>query len=172
MFKVNKLLDRLCEALDAELVRQETILTICRKKQDAIRALDIEALEARTAALECVLRETLEAEAERHHALREAVDRLGLPEEDMTLSRLIEAVSEPWKSRLSHFQRRLRETLEATQAVTRAYARDLRQYLHLSACQFAQFGMTSGERKAGLYGPRGQRPGPMAVSSALVDQRG
>jgi hypothetical protein len=169
---MDKLLDRLCDTLDAELVRQETILTICRKKSDAIRALDMEALEARTAALETVLHETFEAESERHGVMREVVARFGLPEEGETLSGLIEVVPEPWKSRLQHFQRQLKETLDATQAVTRAYARECRQYLQLTGRQFARFGFDSDERKAGLYGPQGMRPGVRGVSSALVDQRG
>ncbi|HPX40089.1 MAG TPA: hypothetical protein PLF51_06605, partial [Candidatus Hydrogenedentes bacterium] len=70
---MNTLLDRLCDALDAELLRQETVLAICRRKRDAIRALDVAPLEAHTAALEAVLRETFEAEAERHGLFREAL---------------------------------------------------------------------------------------------------
>ena len=169
---MEKLLDKLCDTLDAELVRQETILAICRKKRDAIRAFDVETLDARTTALEAVVRETLEAEADRHSVMREVVSKLGLPEEGETLSGLIEVVPEPWKGRLQHFQRQLNETLEATQTVTRAYTRELRQYLHLTGRQFARFGFDSDERKAGLYGPHGWRPGMRGISSALVDQRG
>lgn len=169
---MNTLLDRLCDALDAELLRQETVLAICRRKRDAIRALDVAPLEAHTAALEAVLRETFEAEAERHGLFREALAQLALPQDRQTLSQLIDAVSEPWKSRLSHFQRQLKKTLEATQSVTRAYARDLRHYLRLTRGQCARLGLESGERKAGLYGPRGFRPATAAVSSSLVDQRG
>lgn len=166
------LLDRLCEILDAELVRQETILSICRKKRDAIRAVDVEALEARTAALEAVVRESFEAEAERHRTFRLVVQQLGLPEQEETLTSLIEAIPEPWKSRLRHFQHQLKKTLEATQTVTRAYASELRYYLHLCGQHFSQLGLDSQESKAGLYDPKGWRPEPMGVSSTLVNQRG
>ncbi|MFO7976018.1 MAG: flagellar export chaperone FlgN [Candidatus Hydrogenedentota bacterium] len=169
---MDKLLDRLCGILDAELVRQETILSICRKKRDAIRAVDIEALEARTAALEAVLQESIEAEAERHRTLRLVVQQLGLSEEGETLTGLIEAAPEPWKARLLHFQRKLKETLRATQTVTHAYARELRYHLQLCGQHFVRLGLDSQESKAGLYGPKGSRPERMGASSALVNQRG
>lgn len=169
---MNALLDKLCEILDAELVRQETILSICRKKRDAIRAVDVEALEARTAALEAVLRESIEAETERHRTLRLVVQQLGLPEEGETLSSLIRAVPEPWKSRLHHFQHKLRETLQATRLVTRAYASELRYHLHLCGQHVAHLGLDSRESKVGLYDTRGGRPERMGVSSMLVNQRG
>ena len=169
---MNTLLDRLCDVLDEELVRQETVLAICRGKHDAIRSFDVEALEARTAALDSVLRETFEAETERHGILREAIDHLGLPQEDETLTGLIGAVQEPWKSRLQHFQRRLKETLGATQAVTRAYTRELRHCMKLSGRQFVHLGLASEDRKAGIYGPGGDRPRALGASSALVNQKG
>ncbi len=169
---MNTLLDRLCDVLDEELVRQETVLAICRSKHDAIRSFDVEALEARTGALESVLQETFEAETERHGMLRQAIDELGLPQEEETLTDLIGTVQEPWKSRLEHFQRRLKETLETTQAVTRAYTRELRQHMQLSGNQFVRLGLASEDRKAGIYGPGGDRPGALGASSALVDQRG
>ncbi len=169
---MNTLLDRLCDALDDELLRQETLLAICRKKREAIRALDVGPLEAHTAALETVLRETFEAEDTRHRLLHEAVERMGLPPEKHTLSQLIAVLPEPWKSRLDYFQCQLRKTLETTQAVTRAYSRELRHYLRLTQTQFARLGLESKEQKAGLYGPRAWKPEMTSVSSALVDQRG
>ncbi|HQE83314.1 MAG TPA: flagellar export chaperone FlgN [Candidatus Hydrogenedentes bacterium] len=172
MFKVDNLLDRLCDILDAELVRQETILAICRKKRDALRVADIQALEARTAALEAVLRESFEAEAERHHLLHALTLQMGLPQDAVTLTRLVEAVPEPWKSRLKHFQRQLKKTLETTQSVTRGYVRELRHRLQVCGQNFARLGFDSKEGKSGLYDSQGWRPETPGISPALVNQRG
>ena len=101
---MDNLLDRLCDILDAELVRQETILAICRKKRDALRVADIQALEARTAALEAVLRESFEAEAERHHLLHALTLQMGLPQDAVTLTRLVRSSSwNPGRAGLKHF---------------------------------------------------------------------
>ena len=169
---MEKTLDILCDVLDDELERQETVLAVCRKKQAAIRAMDIAALEVRTEALESIVRETINAEHDRHKVLRDVVDALGLPAEKHTLSELINAIDEPWKGRLRLIQQRLRDTIMETRRVTRAYSRDLRRYRKLSTDRMQSLGFPHNDALAGGYNASGNAPLSRGASPAMVNQKG
>ncbi|MBM3290178.1 MAG: hypothetical protein FJY92_08515, partial [Candidatus Hydrogenedentes bacterium] len=59
------LLEKLCSGLDDEIERQETVLAVCRAQIDAIGARDLNAFEARTAALDVLVRDAAHAQAAR-----------------------------------------------------------------------------------------------------------
>jgi len=169
---VEQILNKLCDVLSDELERQETVLAICMKKHEAIKAMDRAALEARTEALENVVKETMNAEMDRHRVLREVVKAVGLPNEKHTLSELINAVENPWKDRLAHMQHCLKSTIEDTQRVTRAYSRDLRRYRQLAARQMVNLGIVPDEVKIGAYTQSGCNVQGKGAISAVMNQRG
>jgi len=111
---MDPLLDTMCDLLDEERERQETVLSICIAQGKAARVHDMEYLEAKTAALNILLQEFVEAEQRRNKIVSALMARYHLPPEKQTLSGLIEVLPEPWKSRIKEFQNAMRATLTKT----------------------------------------------------------
>lgn len=111
-----------CECLDEEVERQNTVKAVCEAQRDAVRARSVEHLQARTDALELLIHEANVAEKARLRALRSLVDYLELPIERQTLSELIRIAPAPFGRRLHELQTELqgllgsiRETIADTQ---------------------------------------------------------
>ncbi|MCH8203677.1 MAG: hypothetical protein IID09_00865 [Candidatus Hydrogenedentes bacterium] len=115
-------LDQLCSHFDAELVRQRAVLDACRVQGEAMRAHDMEALDAASKGLMALMEDALAAEKDRLRLLREVVEPFRLEVERQTLTALIEAVPEPWSSRMQAFQTEIREVLAATRSEVRRHA--------------------------------------------------
>lgn len=111
--------EHLCDILDDERVRQETLLSLLQSQREGAIRQDVPFMQAKTRAIEALIVETAAAEAERHRVLRILVDETGLPVERQTLSALIE-VAPPGTAL------RLREAQDALQRVM-AEAKDLAQ---------------------------------------------
>lgn len=164
-------LERLCALLQEELERQETVLAVVQAQHDALLTHDIEYVEAKTTALKLLIAEAAKAEAARIALFREVVAHYGLPLEQQTLTGLIAAAPEPWRSRLRDFQVRLRKTLSNIRLVVAGNGRILRRSLEvvresletLSGCA-----AVSGSS----YDAAGRQPGLPAAIPAVVDQKG
>ncbi len=115
---MDDLFETLCELFDDELERQENILLLCRKQGRAVRGNDTEALLEGTEALQNLTQEATDAEAELRRLLAQVAGECELPPDRQNLSGLIVVTPEPWKTRMSESQRRLRDVLrEIEQAV-------------------------------------------------------
>ncbi len=124
---MNELFETLCDLLDDEVERQENVLTVCNAQREAVIARDLDAIAARTGALEVLIRDSIQAQTERHKILRPIVEHFGLEPEQQTMTHLIEVTPEPWKTRLADLQTRMRSTVEKTRLAVRANAKVARR---------------------------------------------
>lgn len=164
-------LSRLCSALEDELERQETILSLCRSQEKGLRGGDASYLEARTNGLNVLLREAAEAEPARNALVRACAVELGLPAGDATLSALALAAGPPWADRLADLQRRLRRTLLEAREAVRLNAQLARRSLRrVNACMDL---ITRGDEppQAG-YSPAGMEASNRAEGARMIDHRG
>ena len=124
---VEKLLETLCNLLEGEIERQGNFLAVCNAQREAACARDLDAISARTSALEILIRESIQAQTQRHETLKPLVQHFGLSPEEQTLSHLVSATPEPWKSRLRDIQQRMQLTVEETRRAVRANAKVMRK---------------------------------------------
>ena len=169
---MNHLLDTLCDVLEDELERQQNVLAVSKALRDALLAHDAEVVEARTQALDTLIRDTTTAETDRHDILRKVVDYYELPTQRQTMSDLVRQLPEPWCNRLAHIQRGLQETIRETKRVTTVCTRVVRRSRQLTERCLAVLNRCEVIRPA-AYDALGNEPShaPHAVP-ALIDQRG
>ena len=139
--------------------------------KEAIQQRNMEHLQDKTAALEILIREAKEAEAERMCVLRQVVEHLELPPERQTMTELIGVAPEPWSSRLRDFQQRIRETVNETHALVRGNRRVLRHSLRV-VDQCVNALQHCSEANAGDYTASGDENRPRQGAPALLDQKG
>ena len=168
---MEKVLDELCQVLQDELERQENVLAVCRAQGQAARARDAAHLEAKAAALCSLIRETVNAEQERLRLVRAVVERFGLPEEEQTMSGLIAAAPEPWKSRMRDIQVRIQKVLADVRRVVQENNRVIRRCLGIVNESLVELGQYA-PAGAGNYDARGSEGQPARAGTALLDQRG
>ena len=163
-------MDELCAIFDAEAERQETLLTAMRAQAEAARSRAVALLEERTLAVSLLIEETIAAETRRLESVRSVVTHLGLPAEDLTLSRLIAVVPQPWKRRMAEFQDRIRTTLEETRGVVRENKAFLRRTARAvtNALETATHAVPE---RGGSYTFHGD-DGPRVGRPSLLDQQG
>ena len=142
---MNDALQHLCEVFEDELERQENVLRLCTLQEEAIRQRQPELLAARTQALNAVLYETAYAEQARLAAAYEAVCELQLQAEVQSLSGVIAASPEPWRSRLADVQRRLREVMHTSALIVRKNNRLLRCLMQTTQGTLRALGAGSAE---------------------------
>jgi flagellar biosynthesis/type III secretory pathway chaperone len=165
---VEKPFNRLCEVLDAELERQELVLAVLRAQRDAILTRDLEYLEAKTEALNALVREVHQAQGTRLVVLRDVVTALDLALEQQTMTGLILMAHEPWQSRLRELQKQLRAAALESRSLVRSNAVLLRRSMQvvnkcLDSLQQCE--------AAAEYNSRGGEP-QRARRAALIDQKG
>ena len=168
---IGSLLDALCDYFDDELERQQNVLVVCRALGQAARAQDTEYMEAKTEALQLLLRDAVEAEKKRLELVSEVVDWYQLPREQQTLSGLIAQVPMPWEQRMREFQVLMRATLESTRRLVRENNQVMRRSLSvlnqtLSAMALCQ------PASQGNYNEQGGGTARMKSTPTLIDQRG
>ena len=164
-------LDQLCAHFDAELLRQRAVLDVCRAQGEAMRAHDMEALDAASKGLMALMKDALAAEKDRLRLLREVVGPFRLVAERQTLTALIAAVPEPWYSRMQAFQTEIREVLDATRAEVRRHAGFLRRagrILDRSVSAIIGCAPTEGD----AYDREGKEPARRHRRPALVNTLG
>ncbi|MBI4558490.1 MAG: flagellar export chaperone FlgN [Candidatus Hydrogenedentes bacterium] len=168
---MNNLMETLCNSLEDELERQETILRVCRDQQQALLGHDLEFLAARTAALEALARDAAQGEKQRRSLLDRLATDLGLSRKSLTLSEIIESSAEPWQSRLCHAQVRLQETALTARQTVRSNARVLRRSLRTVQDCLDTF--TGTQKLAGpAYDAQGGGEAPPQNPALVLDHRG
>jgi len=168
---IEKTLATLCESLEAELERQENLLAVCRALSGVVCTHDIVGLEAKTAAIEVLIRDAIRAEPERRRLLKELVELLGLPLERQTLTDLIKTVAEPWASRMSDFQRRIRDVMTQNASVVHQNGSLIRRSLRVIMGALNAIQVTAGNG-AEQYDLCGMTPSSTDRPPALIDQKG
>ncbi len=164
-------LDTLCQLLEDEIERQENLLLVCKSQHEALLAQDLEAVQARTEALEVLIRETAQAHAARSAVVRPILDESGIVEANPCLSDLISVVPAEWKERLRQLQARLKSSIAANRAVVRTNARLLRQSLNITEQLLSSFQVCS-DGLAGNYTEQGSGMTARPTESVLLDHRG
>ena len=163
------LLENLCDLFDDELERQETVLAVTIAQGRAARDRDRERLEAKTATLHLLLQQAVDAEQERIKLVRQIVDHYHISEARQTLSALIEVAPAPWKTRMSEFQRRVRDILQKTRITVQQNDRVMRRSLKIVDralnIVFKKVPAPNGAYDA--HGP--ERP---AAQLGIIDQKG
>jgi hypothetical protein len=168
---VDTLLSTLCDLLDDEVERQENVLAVCNAQRDAVLARDLDALAARTSALELLIRESIHAQAKRHETLRPIVEHFGLEPNRQTMTHLIEVSPEPWKTRLHDIQVRMRLTVDKTRAAVRVNAKVTRQSKRMTDGLIRALRQEH-QRNQGGYTDLGAENAGRIGSPVLMDQRG
>lgn len=168
---IGSLLDALCEYFDDELERQQNVLVVCRALGRAARSQDTEYLEAKTEALQLLLREAVEAEKKRLELVAEVVDWYQLPREQQTLSGLIAQVPMPWEQRMREFQVLMRATLESTRRLVRENNQVMRRSLSVLNQTLSAMALCQPESH-GHYNEQGGDISRMKSTPTLIDQRG
>ena len=166
---MDELLQRLCDDLDAEAERQEMLLAVCRAQLEALGSRDLKAIEARTAAVDILVREAAHAQATRTGVVLAVARKLEAGPEARTLGGLIRIVPEPWAPRLRDRQSRLKSAIDATRRIVRLNARTLRRSLDLN--HRLLMAIAIGPSQDTAYSDCCAAPG-IASTPALIDQRG
>lgn len=164
------LFDNLCDILEAELTRQQHIAEIVRQQRDALVARDVDALQAHTAKLETLVKESVAAQGERHRVLRSIVDAYEIPEDRQTMSALVYIAPHPQADRLSVLQDQLQSTMNACHDTVYENARIVRRSSRIVQDTLDAF---SGAAPAanGAYAANGYSASSGA-EPAVVNQRG
>ena len=165
---VNELLEKLCSGLEDEIERQETVLAVCRAQIDAIGARDLNTFEARTAAMDILVREAARAQVARVGIIAVVAAQLELLPEQRTLKGLIEVVPAPFDARLRDIRKRLNRAVEKTRRLVRLNARTIRRSLDFNQRMLACIAMAPGTDPS--YDERGITSG--TAKPAMIDQRG
>lgn len=167
---IGEKLEALCDHFDDELERQQNVLVVCRAIGQGARSQDLEYLEAKTEALQLLLREAMEAEQVRLELVAEVVAHYQLPEGEQTLSGLIAHVPMPWEQRMREFQVLMRATLESTRRLVRDNNHVLRRSMGVVAQTLAAMSMCQPD--VGQYDQQGGNTHRIRSAPALIDQRG
>lgn len=165
---MNELLEKLSSGLEDEIERQETVLAVCRAQIDAIGARDLNIFEARTAAMDILVREAARAQVARVGIIAIVAAQLELLPEKRTLTGLIEAVPAPFDARLRDIRKRLNRAVEETRRVVRLNARTIRRSLDFNQRMLACIAMAPSTEPS--YDERGISAG--VAEPAMIDQRG
>jgi len=166
---LSHLLESLCALFDEELERQETLLALTKAQGEAAIARDTAVLEARTTAIRNLVAEALRAEPVRLELVGAIVEAYALPEQQQTLSGLIAAAEDPWKSRLRWHQERLQSVLAETQATVRSNHRVISRLSRGAATLLRLF---TGDAESQVYGARGSVCAELHAAPRLVNQAG
>ncbi|MBX7256789.1 MAG: flagellar protein FlgN [Candidatus Hydrogenedentes bacterium] len=168
---VDSNINTLCQLLEDEIERQENLLSVCRSQHEALLAQDLETLQARTEALEALVRETAQAHAMRNSIVQPILAKGGISNANPCLSDLIEAVPVEWKGRLRDLQTRLKAAIAANRTVVRTNARMLRQSLNVTEQLLDTFQACS-EGLAGNYTEQGGGTTVRLIEPVMLDHRG
>jgi flagellar biosynthesis/type III secretory pathway chaperone len=115
-------LKRLCDVLDAEIERQQTVQAVCEAQHDALCARDVAAIGARNEALDLLAHESEATAPERDHALAAALTMFDLKPGRDRLRHLAQHVPAPWGTRLEERRDALRSVVEMNQRLVRRNA--------------------------------------------------
>jgi hypothetical protein len=160
-------LELLHEYFLRELERQESVLAICRAQSKAALRGDTDSLQSLTQSLVELIQGAMRDEARRHESLRAVVAALGLPEEEHTLSLLIERVPSAWRKRFREFQVGIRTVMDETRRTTRV---NRRYFLHSARLVNESMSESVGSKPG--YTSRGSMPGLSSLQAMLLNAAG
>ena len=109
----------LCDMLDDEIERQHNVGAVCLAHHEALCARDVEAIDARNSALECLARDADVEAGVRDAAVAKLAAALGLAPDRTRLRDLAAHAPEPWKSRLRKRRTALRKVVQSNQLLVR-----------------------------------------------------
>lgn len=168
---MDAIFEQLCEILGDELERQENVLAQCRAQQEAARSRDVAGLQARSAALQILFRDSTAAEPQRQQTIRRVAAHLGLPEDEVSLTGIVQASPAPWSGRLHHLQGRLRDTLQQSRGQARENAIVLRRSLRAVGRCLQVFRLET-PTGSGHYTQAGKETAAVQSPALLINQRG
>lgn len=93
-------LEKLCNVLEEQAERQETLVAVCLSQFRAGIQGDLNYFLEKTSAMEMLVRDTIKAEAQRKSLMKKIVDEMKLSSEMKSVRRFAEQIPEPWKSRI------------------------------------------------------------------------
>lgn len=164
-------LEELCDVFQDEVERQHAVLGLLQSQLDAARLHDAPALELKTKALNSLIMEAKTAETRRLGAVQELVARYAMPVERQTMTELIAAIPEPYKSRLAHLQRHLRAILLETKSLVRESGIVIRASLRV-ADKYVRVVSEAFNAENSGYGAGGRDIGAHLRTAVLLDHRG
>jgi septal ring factor EnvC (AmiA/AmiB activator) len=167
---VDAVFEKLCGLLEDELERQQTVCAVCEAQRLAVLENDIKAIQGHSNALESLIRESARAQSERQEALRRLYEALQLSGDPATLSPVVEASPEPWRSRLAYLRDRIHAVVADTRRSVRGNARTIRQSLRLTQALLAAF--RPSQTAPGAYSEHGSDTRDAAPAPMLLDSRG
>lgn len=165
------LLDALCDRFDEELERQENVLAVCKAQGAAARVHDLEYLEAKTAALNALMQEFVDAEPGRVRLIEEVRRELDLTPDCDNLTGLIPVLPEPWRTRAREFQHRIRETLLETRQAVMENDSIIRRSMNVVDEALEALVRCVPADPPGYDAQGSEKPGA-AVAATFLDQRG
>ncbi|MBI5094104.1 MAG: hypothetical protein HZB26_16885 [Candidatus Hydrogenedentes bacterium] len=168
---MNNVLEQLCDTLEEELERQENVLAVCYAQNQAVRAHHLDSLNAKTLALELLIRDAVRAQGARTALFRRVVEEYNVPAARQTMSGLIAIVPEPWSTRLGAFQNRMRAVLAEIRTALHDNAISLRSSGRALDDLLERFDGAQASR-AGSYTAQGLGPVRSGREPAILNQIG
>jgi hypothetical protein len=166
---VKHILDSLCEQLDAELERQETLRAVARAQADAMAKGNHDDLNQATRSIESLARASRDAESGRVELARRAAVALGVSSSCPSLRELAMAAPDPWRERLAWYRDRLNESVADNRALLVANGRRMHMALSVLNQGLAKLlPRIAGEVPYTASGP-GAAPG---MAPSMLDSRG
>ena len=169
---MRKELEQLHASLEEEFERQSNVLAVCAAQGHAARAHDLELLEAKTSALNALLRDFVAAEAERVRRAKDAAKALGLAETGCRLSDLIAAAPEPWQGRLAESRARLRTTLKEIRRAVAQNNEIIRRSLNIVSDALDSLVECFPAPPGGQYNARGSAGARRIAQASVLDHKG
>lgn len=168
---MDKLLEMLCTLLDEELERQETVVAVARAQGVAARAYDMDALQAKNAALETLALQAEAAVGGRDAVVAQVASGYGLSKEKQTLSALIEHVENPWSERLRYFQEHLGATLRESRSLVEANMAFMQRSSSKISSSLSML-IPAADPNGDRYDAEGRELAMAGAEAALLDQKG
>jgi flagellar biosynthesis/type III secretory pathway chaperone len=166
---MNELLDELTSVLEREIGCYEELITSARAEQQALIRGKLEELKLAIEAQELLISSTKALEATRQQVGRTLAQQLGLPETDVTLTRLIELGHDNGTGRIAALRDRVREVVQELDRLNAGNAQLINSSIDF--INQTMWVLLQPRTQKTTYSPQGQSGTP-ARARALVDRVG
>ncbi len=95
-----KEVESLCELLEEQAERQETLVSICLAQLRAGLERNIKYFNEKTSAIDYLIKETARAEFQKKDLVEKICRELGIKDSENQIRDIAERIGEPWKSRI------------------------------------------------------------------------
>lgn len=161
----------LCDLLDDEIERQQNVGSVCVAHHEALCARDIDAIDARNAALELLARDSALEAGARQAVVAKISNGFGLAPERTRLRDLAAHAPEPWKTRLTERRVALRDVVESNQRLVRRNEMIVKKSRTIADAWRETLFEHIGE-SGPAYRDDGHTPPSVQGGPAMIDQRG